>query len=660
MPPNNDNPTRTIVLSDEDRHDELLAPAKAWFLGIGINTYKDFTNLNNAVRDVLKVKDTLLKKYDLEEAQATLLLEEEATEVNIIKQLDTYADTLTVDDKLLIYYSGHGHLNRHKKGFWIPQDARQSITSSYIRNSTIREYLEVIDARHILLVSDSCFSGSLFVRGTHRNIIDEEAEAEAFEQLASRSSRWGICSGRADREVQDGAAGGHSPFAESFINVLKRNRNRFINVAKIANDVYFQIKTNYEQEPLGKPLFGLGDQGGQYIFRLKDNEEERWKAAAEQNTIESFEKYKELYPQGQFIAKADFAIAELKAELDQPDDQFTLGHLDQAFQNKLATQIKGRVLENGFDVGDLNISLQIIQKLSGTVKSLEDKEAIEAFLKNINGTAAIENNLVIGAEEEPIDTAEPELTAHGVPIRRAIGSLTKDHPDVVSFAKALKLMRELPEDNPMSLAYQVKLFAKYSIHGSWYKLPWLRAQLYYFEKICRKLLNEADFALPYWDVVKLRKVPGVFFQMEELKDTTRRVNQKSRPSNNYISIAEQDKLLSTDDFGIFGGTSARSGALESGLHNYIHGWVGGNMGYVDASPKDPLFWVHHANIDRIWALWNQLGNKNPNDPTWREYTFDKHFYDADEEAFVSVKVSDFAAIHDLGYTYPGLETEPSS
>ena len=47
------------------------------------------------------------------------------------------------------------------------------------------------------------------------------------------------------------------------------------------------------------------------------------------------------------------------------------------------------------------------------------------------------------------------------------------------------------------------------------------------------------------------------------------------------------------------------------LHNNVHAWVGGTMSIIDTFPADPLFWLHHANIDRIWSIW-QKDNPNQN------------------------------------------------
>ena len=309
MPTKKEKNKRSIVLGDENQENLGSTPAKAWFLGIGIDDYEEFPKLNNAVKDVEDVMKVLIQKYDLEEENAFLLLNEKATEDNIIDKLDYFSKNLSNADKLMIYYSGHGHLDRTTGlGFWIPQDAIQGKTARYIRNSTIRDYINVIKTRHTLLISDSCFSGSLFVRGASR------ATSSAIEELESLESRWGICSGRADEEVNDGPPGGNSPFAQSIIDSLKRNQQKFLNVAKLADKVILQTRSNYEQLPEGNPMYGVGHKGGQYIFRLKANEKEAWAACQAEGTLMAYQLFVQNYPDGKNAAEAKAELNFLKEE----------------------------------------------------------------------------------------------------------------------------------------------------------------------------------------------------------------------------------------------------------------------------------------------------------------------------------------------------------
>lgn len=248
---------------------------QSWFLGIGINQYQYFSNLNNAVKDVQDMANLLQSYYGLESKNKILLFDEQASRKNIITHLDKLIGLVNGEDKLIIYYSGHGHLNsKTQKGYWIPTDANPNHTAQYIRNSTIRDYLEDISSLHSLLISDSCFSGTLFVRTTKN-------PHSALEDMENRPSRWAICSGRHDEEVFDGTPGTNSPFAASILDVLGRNQLPKLNVAKLADKVVELTRANYKQLPEGSPLFGVGHKGGQYVFCLKNKKCQ--KLIAEQN-----------------------------------------------------------------------------------------------------------------------------------------------------------------------------------------------------------------------------------------------------------------------------------------------------------------------------------------------------------------------------------------
>lgn len=303
---------------------------KSWFLGIGINTYQAFPQLNNAVKDVEDILELLMQRYDVEADCALLLKDEEATREAIIDQLDRLKKEIKEEDKLLIYYSGHGHLDDSELGYWIPYDAKKGKTANYIRNSTIRDYIRVIRTRHTLLISDSCFSGSLFSKGGSR-------AATAIDQLEQRKSRWAICSGRHDQEVNDGEPGKNSPFAKSIIKMLQDNSFQKLNVAKLAGYVLEVTAANYDQLPEGNPLSMVGHEGGQYVFRLKVNadqeDQKRWQQAKAENRIHSLRAYVSEFPKSKHHEEAK----QLLAAREQADKAAWVAIKDQESLIKLYT-----------------------------------------------------------------------------------------------------------------------------------------------------------------------------------------------------------------------------------------------------------------------------------------------------------------------------------
>lgn len=235
---------------------------KSWFFGIGIDTYKHFQDLSNAKKDITDVQAILYDKYDIDEC--ITLVNEEATRENIIKIFEFLQLNVEVQDKLLIMFSGHGDVNENKTvGYWIPHDATSESTANYLRNSTILEYVREIPSLHTLLISDSCYSSSIFSLGTLRN------GTKALSNLEKIKSRWALCSGRKNEPVSDGIPGENSPFVSSIIKVLKENKAPKVNIGKIADIVMNETRELYAQLPQGKPLINIGDEGGQYVFNCK-------------------------------------------------------------------------------------------------------------------------------------------------------------------------------------------------------------------------------------------------------------------------------------------------------------------------------------------------------------------------------------------------------
>jgi hypothetical protein len=127
--------------------------------------------------------------------------------------------------------------------------------SGFIPNSQILRIIENINSQHTFLVADACFSGSLF-NSTTRGYS---------EHVEKYRSRWGLASGRLE-EVSDGDAGKNSPFAKSFIEFLRTNQEPKVAVSDLVQFVKKKVSETSAQTPIGNPLKGVGDEGGEFIF----------------------------------------------------------------------------------------------------------------------------------------------------------------------------------------------------------------------------------------------------------------------------------------------------------------------------------------------------------------------------------------------------------
>jgi tyrosinase len=159
-------------------------------------------------------------------------------------------------------------------------------------------------------------------------------------------------------------------------------------------------------------------------------------------------------------------------------------------------------------------------------------------------------------------------------------------------------------------------------------LSWHRAFLIKLEEVLRGFAPH--LALPYWNWTAERAVPTWmkdFRPTGEHKPGGAAIIVKRNPGvaeHNLPTPAEIDAILKADNYLDF------TTGLEDGPHNQVHRWVGGTMDDIMWSPADPLFWLHHAQIDRIWSIWQRshpsmgpnLSGKNAILDPWNDLTAD--------------------------------------
>jgi hypothetical protein len=259
----NDNiALRKFVISRKDTEGEQYNPAvaKNFLLLIGINNYQHWPKLNNAVNDVNDIAGVLMSKYKFEFSNVILLKDEQATRSNIYNSLRGLIEKVSPQDNLVVYFSGHGYFDDLLgEGYWIPVEAKVGSSGDYISNTEILRVLGSINSQHTFLVADACFSGALFAdsrRGYTENV-------EKFR------SRWGLTSGRLE-VVSDGSAGSNSPFAKRFLEFLRTNKKEKFPVSELIQYVKTQVAEDNQQTPIGNPLKTLGDEGGEFVFHMKN------------------------------------------------------------------------------------------------------------------------------------------------------------------------------------------------------------------------------------------------------------------------------------------------------------------------------------------------------------------------------------------------------
>lgn len=230
---------------------------------IGINHYQDqqIPQLKTAENDAKQLANVLKEIYGFSKVE--LLLNKKATRSSIQKSLRRLATKSKKNDSVLIYYAGHGDQDTITgDGWWVPADATSQDPSTYIDNSIVQKYVRAIPARHVLLISDSCFSGTLFGQARSMpRVIDDKYYASLYKER----SRWGITSGNLT-PVADSGSGGHSIFAWQFLKALRDNDKNYMTPREIYQKIAPVIRNNSEQMPITNPLKHAGDAGGEFVF----------------------------------------------------------------------------------------------------------------------------------------------------------------------------------------------------------------------------------------------------------------------------------------------------------------------------------------------------------------------------------------------------------
>ncbi len=176
-------------------------------------------------------------------------------------------------------------------------------------------------------------------------------------------------------------------------------------------------------------------------------------------------------------------------------------------------------------------------------------------------------------------------------------------PSFASFVDAVGKMRANRDTtSPLSWGYWVHVHENFCPHGKPYFLAWHRGFIYSFESCLREVSGDSSLVLPYWDYYTDPKVP------QEFLDTSSPLWRKERTGDDVSGALSLDPFADTVTNFKRGAVNAFETALETQPHNPVHNLIGGAMGDVAISPRDPLFWVHHANIDRLWLAWVMAGD----------------------------------------------------
>ncbi|MDA8695262.1 caspase family protein, partial [Alphaproteobacteria bacterium] len=234
---------------------------KYYALIIGNNDYEYLPKLKTAVNDAETMSQILEDKYNFEK----IITLTNASRKEILTELYSLKKTLSFNDNLLIYYAGHGQIDRQLDiGYWQPVDALPDLPTEWIGIDTITSIISTMKSKHILVVADSCYSGLLTRSSTSIENNSFSTRELYLQRMNDKKSRIAFTSG-GEEPVPDGGGGNHSIFAKLLIDFLKEN-NREITISEISSRITQQVITNSDQTPELAPMHKSGHDGGEFIF----------------------------------------------------------------------------------------------------------------------------------------------------------------------------------------------------------------------------------------------------------------------------------------------------------------------------------------------------------------------------------------------------------
>ncbi len=224
------------------------------------NYNDDVGKLNSPISDAQKLKGVLLDSYNFKEENIVHL--KDATRSDIINTLDSLTTTITAQDNLLIFYAGHGFFDKNlNKGYWLPVDANATKKNNWISNGDVRDYITAFKSQHTLLISDACFSGSIF---EYKQRSLKPKEEIITEKLLSKKSRKAMTSGL-NKTVPD-----KSIFVKYLVKNLEENSKPYLRAGELYNDIREAVMANTDNNPQFEVIKNSNHEGGEFIF-LKNN-----------------------------------------------------------------------------------------------------------------------------------------------------------------------------------------------------------------------------------------------------------------------------------------------------------------------------------------------------------------------------------------------------
>ncbi len=228
---------------------------------ISNNKYRILPNLENTVNDGEAIASILKEYYKFRIHHI-----KNANEDKIYEAFEKLKN-LPKNTNILIYYSGHGKLDKNANtGYWLPIDAHDAKKSKWISDEDIKAELRSFKSKHVLVIADSCFSGTILRRETSQDKAENFIKLSLINELVKTTTRMALTSGGESPVVDKKGNNKHSVFAKELLQALKEN-DEIILASQLFKKIKSRLLLNEKQKPQFDYISNAGSHtGGDFIF----------------------------------------------------------------------------------------------------------------------------------------------------------------------------------------------------------------------------------------------------------------------------------------------------------------------------------------------------------------------------------------------------------
>lgn len=248
-------------------HPSVLPAGRRWALVVANQAYSHWPKLDTPVADARAVSQVLAQRFGYE-----VKLLQDATRAQMLSALSELRSKAGPLDQVVVYYAGHGQMDTvTARGYWIPVDGDAKDLAQWVSVIDVTDQLSAMQARHVMVIADSCYSGTL-TRSLLPRVDQALTQAQRrapLMHLSQQRVRVALTSGGLE-PVVDGGSVEHSLFARSLLDVLAQVRGPVVaqelHDALSARFAYLGRRLKVVQQPLYAPIGFAGHEAGDFVL----------------------------------------------------------------------------------------------------------------------------------------------------------------------------------------------------------------------------------------------------------------------------------------------------------------------------------------------------------------------------------------------------------